>query len=434
MADAMIDLGEVPRQREHLVPISRSLPLARYRPLLGALSLLLIALLAGAAHDNPPRAPAVIPGRLSDVTFVDGGRLFVISVGPAQPGRGQLSKIISGYSLPDAKLLSRTTVVVSGSVSTVLLAGDTMVVSYRVDENGGQATVAVTVGTSTVLWRRPVELFAVSAADGIALLGLDNVGGRDAGWSVVDLKTGVARWSMRQPPVGFSSDVSFPKWFVTATPAGRLEQRDSRTGAITATATVPRSGSGSNGGELISSVDDLLMVSSRRGELTAYGLPGLVPRWTSEVDLSQSWQQSGCGPVICAFRQQAGVTALDRATGRPLWTSDRWTNVMPIGRYLAATPGDQSGAPPRLWLLDPATGRVLGDFGPWSGLGGDGESSLRYAMYQENYVVRYGELDPDRLRVRILGSAKQVSGDCHVSTGALICRLVDASIGVWRLE
>jgi hypothetical protein len=77
---------------------------------------------------------------------------------------------------------------------------------------------------------------------------------------------------------------------------------------------------------------------------------------------------------------------------------------------------------------------VLGNFGRWQGLGTDDDYHLTYAMYQEKYVVWYGELEPDRLHVRILGSAARVSGDCHVSTGALICRLVDASVGVWRLR
>ena len=45
----------------------------------------------------------------------------------------------------------------------------------------------------------------------------------------------------------------------------------------------------------------------------------------------------------------------------------------------------------------------------------------------------YGLLDPAELAVRVLGSADRVSGECRASTGVMICRLIDASVAVYRL-
>jgi len=435
----MIDLGEVPRSRQRPAETATPRPPVPYRPVLGALSILLIVLLAGAVHRGPQRPPVVIPGRLSDATFVDHGRLFVVGIGPDLLGADVHNKIISRYALPDAKLVSRTLVEVSGPVSSVVGAGNTLLVTYQVDATSGQGTVAVTEGTGTVLWRRPAGVVAVSAAAGVALVTVEYGGGPpDGGWSVVDVQTGEPRWSLRQPLNGYAADFGYvngcPRYFVIATSDGHVETRDALTGAVTSAGAIPPLGPNGHVSTVAWSVDDLLLVVDGRAGVTAYTLPGLTRRWHSDVDLSQSWTQAGCGVVICAYRPQRGVTALDPATGRQLWDSDRWSYAEPTGRYLAAT--TEAVDQPSLTLLDPLTGQVHGDLGAWQGLGVDGETTLTYAMYQVlgQDTRWYGVLDPDRLRVHILGSADRVSGDCHISTGALICRLVDASVGVWQLR
>jgi hypothetical protein len=35
--------------------------------------------------------------------------------------------------------------------------------------------------------------------------------------------------------------------------------------------------------------------------------------------------------------------------------------------------------------------------------------------------------------MRMLGVAAPVAGDCHATARALVCRRIDASIGIWRL-
>ncbi len=48
-------------------------------------------------------------------------------------------------------------------------------------------------------------------------------------------------------------------------------------------------------------------------------------------------------------------------------------------------------------------------------------------------VVRYGLFDPVTLRVRVLGAAEPVYDDCQTTPDVLVCRRIDASVGIWRL-
>jgi len=181
-------------------------------------------------------------------------------------------------------------------------------------------------------------------------------------------------------------------------------------------------------------VGDLFLIDTGGPGLDGYRLPGLEHAWRTTADLSQSWMQSGCGRLICTFHRQRGMTVLDPADGRLLWRSDRWMYAEPSGRYLLATSGDQDSDVPPLWVLDPATGRVLGDFGRWQGLGPAGHGLL-YGKRDATgeHQVWYALLDPATRGVRVLGSADRVSGGCETAAGTLICRLVDASVAVWRL-
>jgi hypothetical protein len=89
--DVLIDLGEVPGRDG--APGRRSSPVtagARWsrsnRAVLGALSLLLVALSAGAVRQRRADPPVVLPARLADATFTDGNRLFLISAVPPMTG------------------------------------------------------------------------------------------------------------------------------------------------------------------------------------------------------------------------------------------------------------------------------------------------------------------------------------------------------------
>jgi hypothetical protein len=424
----VIDLGELPRELREAPAATVPVP---WRAMLGALSIVLVALLSGAAHHAPPRPPAVIAARLSDTTFVVRDRLFVVGLGAADTSGRARTRVISGYRLPDARPAGRTEVTVAGTVVGVEQSGATLLVAYQLDAGGTQAVLAQTAGTDRPLWRREGRLAGVATADGLVLINDDH------GEEAVDVLTGTVRWAVPRPADGFIAEAgrpgAYPDWLILVTDSGRLETWDSRTGRRLGAAAVPALAGRATG--LIWPVGDIFLVDTGGGGFDGYRLPGLQRVWHTTADLSQSWMQTDCGTLICTFRQQRGMTALDPATGRQLWRSDRWVYAEPYGKYLLATSGQEDGDVPPVWVLDPATGRVVGDFGPWQGLGPDGDTGLLYGKRdaERGYQLWYGVLDPATRRIRLLGSADRVSGGCETSAGAMICRLVDASVAVWRL-
>jgi hypothetical protein len=434
--DTMIDLGEV--QREQPAPVLGARPPVPWRTLLGALSVVLVVLLAGGAPLATTRRPVIIPGHLADLTFIDGDRLFVVSPGPQLADQSVQNKVVGVYSLPDGRVLSQTIVAVLGPVSNVLEAGNTLVVSYAIDNGGDQATVALTEGSNEALWRRPNGLVGASAAAGVALISSGYGAQNEAVFSAVDLYTGAVRWSVRQPADGYtmlSGPIDqYPQWFVTVRANGTLETRDALTGELHTTRHGPPLDPNTN--SVIWTVGNMAIIGGQTGGVTAYGLPALDPIWHTDVDLSQTWMSPDCGPVLCAFRPQNGIVALDPATGRLLWSSSRWSFAQPAGNYLVVAPPDRSLDQPSYWVLDPRTGRVLGDFGNWDMVDSDAVRDQLYGVYTVpgQDVIFYGVMDPAHRTVRILGSGGNVSGNCQTTEDTLVCRLVDASIAIWRLR
>ena len=408
MTHALIDLGEVPAE----LPVRRR-PVP-YRALLGALSAVLLVLMAGAAHRRDPVVPTVIPARLADSFTLDGDRMYLV--------QGQR---ITTYELPSMRVLARTEAAATGTVSDVRQAGDAMVVAYQLGENGTQDTAAYQAGGDRLLWRRPERLVATSAADGIALLSAADAE------VAVDLATGRERWRVTRPAGGYLTEAGigagYPEWLVVLSDPGRLATYDAHTGRPLATAPSARAGG-------IWPVGSLL-IASADGGFDAYRLPGLRRLWHTTADLSRSWMQTDCAEVICAFRQPSGMTVLDPADGRVLWDSGAWAYAEPLGRYLLAISSAAEGDVPPLWVLDPRTGKALGNFGPWEGLGlAPGGLIYGKREVRGGYQVFYGLLDPADRSVDVLGSAERVSSGCETGGGVLACRLVDASVAVWPLR
>jgi hypothetical protein len=434
VANTMIDLGEV----RPAAPWADAGPPVPWRALLAVLSVVLLALPAGSAAIVPFPAPVVIPARLADTTFIDGNRLFVVTQGPAVFDPSALIKIINAYSLPGGRLLSRTTVEVTGAVSNVVEAGDTLLVSYQVDEDGSQGTVAATIGTDRLLWQRLDGLVGASGPAGTVLLSTGYGARNEAVWHAVDLHTGALRWSTTQPPGGYTMVTGpideYPQWFITLRADGRLETRDAVTGQMTATHQGPPIDPHAD--SIVWAVGDLAIIGSQAGGVTAYRLPGLTPLWSTRVDLGQTWMQTDCGPVLCAFRPQHGIVVLDPADGHLLWQSGRWAYAAPAGPYLIAAVLDRTGDDPAYWVLEPRTGRVLGNFGNWDVVSSDTVQHTLYAIHlvPGQSTIYYGTLDPVRRTATILGRGEEVSGSCQTSADALVCRLNDASVAIWRLR
>jgi hypothetical protein len=442
MANAMIDLGEVQPE----VTALGGRPPVPWRALLGALSVVLLALVAGSAATVPLPAPKVIPARLGEATFLNGNRLFLATSGPAVFAPSALVKIINAYSIPGGQLLSRTTVEVSGAVSNVIQAGDTLIVTYQRGEDGDQGTVAVTVGTDRELWRRLDGLAGVSEPAGLALLNTGygvadqapNQAPNQAAWQAIDLHTGQPRWSIAEPTGGHTfvagAEDAYPQWFVSVHADGRLEARDALTGRILTQRDGPPIQPHAD--TVIWSVGDLAIIGGQTGGVTAYRLPGLTPVWTTRADLSQTSIQTDCGTVLCAFRPQQGIIVLDRADGHQLWQSNRWTDAAPVGDYLIAALADRAVDAPAYWVLDPRTGRVLGNFGNWEPIGAGAAPGSLYGIHlvPGQSTLLYGVLDSARRTATILGRGEAVFGSCESSAGALVCRLNDASVAIWRLR
>jgi hypothetical protein len=437
----VIDLGELASAgRPQVRAAAAARPPDLYRRVLFAITIVLAALLSGAAHIGPPAPPLIIPARLGDTTFVVGDRLFVVTGGPESPGGSMQKKIISTYALPAGALLSQTTVAVTGAIYDVAAAADTVLVSYQVSSFGAETTVALAAGTDRAIWRRPARLLGVSPPDGLVVLRENSPGFGPLHWYGIDLASGDVRWRVEQPVDGFVTETGyvdgFPRRLVAVNLTGRLEVLDTASGAVIASTTIAMPGEWARSGIALWPAGDLILAGDHAG-VTAYAMSDLTERWHAAVDLYSSYVGPSCGDALCLFSPRgAGIRVLDRATDRDRWASDRWSYGDRVGPSLVVGGGDGSRRNPALTVVDLATGRVRGDFGRWQGIGPalpDG-SLIGLREQAAGDVVWYARLDPAAVRVRVLGAAEYVSGECQDAPDVLICRRVDASIGIWRLS
>ena len=444
--ESLIDLGEVTPGRPYGAAVRSPRPPRAYRSVLAVLTVALLASLGGAAHVAPPAPPKIIPARLGDTTFVTGDRLFVVT-GPGLPAGQVQHTTINTYALPSGSLLGRTTVAVTGAIFDVTEVSGVVLVSYQLDEDGAETTVAIAAGTDRAIWRRPARLLGISRSRGQALLRDSSPEYGPVRWYSVDLATGAERWSLRQPAAGEVTPADFgdpapgtvgdgyPRRLVSVDLAGRMIVRDAFTGAILAARTIPVPDDWSRRGIVLWPDGDLVLVGDHLSAI-AYALSDLSERWRAPVDLYSSYVGGDCARVVCLFNPRGGgVRILDRATGRQLWTSQRLSYAAEVGTYLIAASG--TGASPNVTLdvIDVATGRLRGTFGPWQALGVElpGGELLGMRSQPVTDAVWYARLDPATLASRILGEADDVSGDCQTTTQVLICRRLDASVGIWRL-
>jgi outer membrane protein assembly factor BamB len=436
----LIDLGELPSvgaRRMGRAVTGR--PPRAYRTILAVLTVVLVAALGAAGYTAPPAPPVVIPARLGDMMVVGADRFYVISAGPEVAGSVVQNKIVSTYGLPDGRLLSLTTVAVSGAIFDVTSVGGTVLVSYQVDTVGTEATVALRAGTGTALWRRPARLLGVSTADGLVLLRENSPQFGNLHWYGMDLATGELRWQLEQPVRGYITETGytggFPSRLIVVDLTGRLEVRDSGTGRVVAAATIAVPGDWARRGIALWPDGELILVGDHSGA-TAYALPDLTRRWRTPVDLYTSYIGPSCGDAVCFFSPRSGgMLVVDRGTGQRRWSSDRWSYADQVGPYLLAGADAQTGGSQTLSVVDTRTGRVRGDFGSWQSIGPPDADGTVIGLRSQPVgdTVFYARLDPVKLTTRILGVARHVSGDCQTTDGVLVCRRTDASVGIWRL-
>jgi hypothetical protein len=440
LSDALIDLGELPPGGVLAArPVTARRPARRYASVLAVVAVLLIGTLTGSAYRGPPDPPTIVPARLGDTMFVGSNRLYLVSAGPEPSGTVLTNKTVSEYGLPAGNLISRSTVGVSGAIFDVASAGSVILVSYQVDTAGSEGTVALAAGTRTVLWRRPARLLGVSASSGLVLLRENSPQPGNLQWYGIDLVSGGIRWQLEQPAGGYITETGdaggIPPSLVTVDLSGRLDVRDTATGAITASTTIAVPADWAKGGIALWPDGDLILAGDHV-TTTAYALPDLAERWHSQVDLYSSYVGPSCGDAVCVFSPRAGgMRVLDRATGREWWASERWSYAEPVGPYLLAGVGGPGSPSQTLDVVDTRTGRVLGDFGQWQLIGSSQAGGTVVGLRQRSgdNAVFYARLNPAKLSLRLLGVAESVSGDCQTTAEVLICRRMDATVGIWRL-
>ena len=433
VSDTVIDLGELPpRGQRRMLPVGARRPIP-VRAVLGGVAVLLLGLLGGAGYVPPPKGPTVIAAMLADTTYVHDQRLFVVSAGSVRQ-----DKIVSEYALPAGTLLSQTTVAVAGTVFDVLGVGDTILVSYQGDTVGAEVTVALAAGTDRARWRHPARLVSASGERGLVLLRENSPRSGSLHWYGLDLATGATRWALDQPVFGYTVEaggpVGFPTRLVTAGVNGHLEVRDAVTGRLTAAADVRAPADWRTRGISMWIADDLVLIGGRAGT-TAYSLADLSRLWDNTVDLSERYVLPHCDDAVCVVGTLTGVQVLDPVTGRQRWASQSWAALQQVGGSLLADgPVGGPGVEPQA-VLDPRTGRRRGDFGDWRASGDPRPDGTIIGLRQHpgGDVVRFAALNPATLAVRVLGTAERVSGDCQTTSEVLVCRRLDASVGIWTL-
>ncbi|MET8252756.1 PQQ-binding-like beta-propeller repeat protein [Micromonospora sp. NPDC005197] len=429
MTGPVIDLGELRHGPDlDTVRLPRP-PLARQRPLRCALVLLLV--LAGLAGSGPLHRREVVTVQAelgADALVTDD--LFVLVEPLGRTGQRR----ITATWLPGGEPAWQVPLPTEGRYWGVAQQGETLLVTgHEVGpDSQGTLTMALDRRTGAYRWQQPGNPAALP--DGNILMWsagsddqLDTLRG-------VDPCCGTVRWQVPISPGGefvFHDGEHGVDRVVVVRLRGSTEVRDATTGAVLARTDLGASGGGSS--LSVQLADDLLLtIGGPSATITAYGLDDLRQRW--RVPAGEALYASDCGVVICVQTRSGGLRALDTATGRDLWGSDRWGWVWPYaGRLVATTVSSAGPGAEELVVLDPPTGRVLAELGRWE--------LARFALGDPLIGVRrhpdggllVAELDVAGGRARMLDVLRDATGDCQALTGRLLCRRRDSAYGLWRL-
>ncbi|MCX5070510.1 PQQ-like beta-propeller repeat protein [Micromonospora lupini] len=427
MTGPVIDLGEL-RHGPDLDPPPRP-SAARGRPLRCAL--VLVLLLAGLAASGPfhRREVVTLPADPGADALVSGD-LFVLVEPLGRTGQRR----ITATRLPGGEPAWQVPLPAEGRYWGVAQQGETLLVTgHEVGSDGqGTLTMALDRRTGAYRWQQPGNPAALP--DGNILMWSALSDDQPGALRGVDPCCGTVRWQVPINPGGefvFRDGEHGVDRLVVARPSGPTEVRDATTGVVLARADLGASSGGS--GRSVQLVDDLLLtIGGPSPTTTAYGLDDLRQRWRVPVD--GAMYASDCGVVICVQTRSGGMRALDAATGRELWGSDRWGWVWPYaGRLVATTVSSAGPGAEDLVVLDPPTGRVLAELGRWE--------LARFAPGDPLIGVRrlssggllVAELDVSAGRARSLDVLRDASGDCQALPARLLCRRRDSAYGLWSL-
>ncbi|WP_436527162.1 hypothetical protein [Actinoplanes sp. HUAS TT8] len=431
MPDVLIDLGVVPDEPAAIPPRPRRQYL---RPLAAVVAAGLLFLLGGAATATRPAPPKIVAAAVDGRVVVRANRLFVVDAG-RPVGAPERQQVIHAYSLPDVRPLFDQTVTVSGEIIDVRpVSDDLLLVEERSYTQAARSIIAIRPGTAEPLWRRDGILVGVTPG-GPAVFGADILVGDDADgpveWTGVDLATGATTWTVtksageRALPDTLRGD---PRWLYVLR-AGRLTSYDMRDGRPAAE--VPLPGLRPDTSALWPLGDRLLVSSDATGTTIFSTAAGLTPSAHTVHSLAAYLDGYPCGELICAYAAGGGLTGIDPATLADKWSVEHAEYSLWMSGYLFAI--EETTSEPRIRRSDPVTGRDAGQLDGWTLAAATSEDF--YVRHKEDGGrLWFGLLDPARLRVRPLLAADGVTDECLIADDVLVCRKIDANVGVWRLR
>ncbi|MDQ7906529.1 PQQ-binding-like beta-propeller repeat protein [Phytohabitans sp. ZYX-F-186] len=432
----VIDLGEVRPGPERAVPRPVRTPV-RWRFTWALAGLAVVATTLGPAlPEAAPLTEATIPARLGDTAFAVGEQFYVVT-----SGRTELAgaRTISAYTLPGATRLWQAPLPLTGALRGVGAVAGQMLLSTQPELLEQVESVSIREASGQVMWRRRA-LFEGVTPGGQVLLWTSPDGtpsastGRET-LEAVDPVTGAVRWAYRVPAGAWLSyryaDRS-PTHVVTLLPSGTVEVREVEQARVLAAADLLPARPPSTPASYVQFAGDMVLV--RDGPtVVAYGVDGLDRRWSAAIDLATEYVTPGCGDKLCVVRHLGGVRVLDPATGRTLWTDRSRVFVSRAGDYLVGQARGRDGFT-QLTALDPETGRELNRLGEWTVIAPPTAAGELIAMRTDLATSRawLARIDPATGGAHFFGVVGGVTGDCEVRSGAVICRRLDATVGVWR--
>jgi outer membrane protein assembly factor BamB len=424
----LIDLDLVPRVAEGDFPQRRRTLLADFRRRAGLAGCLLLVLLA-VARAAPPSPPSLVEAWLRDVGSpmeftVSGDRLVVTARDPDAPR----AHTVSAYELPSGRVLWSAPHRSSGQQVVAHATGDVVLVYVSAPDGSWESTTVLDVETGAIRWSRPGWVsVAGDGRTGLASTPADRGRAEDPPpVTAVDLASGTTLWSIPAMTIPLTPPDPGPQsQLLLLTPAGTVEVRDLRTGAVVETRMgLPEDASPAFVG------NDLIVVQHADGhgrmKVSAYALPTLALRWS--LTEPKTFGLTGCGRLVC-MQSPAGLTALDDA-GVVVWRRTGEQYAIEMGDALLST--DITGAGLALdSLVDPTTGRTLLNLTGWQLAGDAGDDVLVVRSSAGEPRSWFAVVDSGAPAVRMLGSVPHRISDCQTGPASVVCRVDSDQLGVW---
>jgi len=432
----VIELGEIRHGAGLAVPEPVRTPM-RWRFTWALAGLAVLATILGPALPEPaPLAEATIPARLGDAAFSMGEQFYVVT---SDRTIVPTPRTITAYTLPGATRLWQAPLQLAGALHGVSAVRGQLLISTQPELQEQVETVSIREATGQIMWRRRA-LFEGVTPQGQVLLWAspDGTPSASTGHEVlqaVDPVSGTIRWDYRVPAGGWLSyrySGQTPTHIVTLLPSGRVEVRDAGAARVLAAADLLPARPPATPASYVQFALDMMLV--REGPMVvAYGLERLDRRWSAVIDLATEYVTPTCRDKLCLVAHLGGVRLIDPATGRMLWSDPTSTSIDQAGDYLVVGARGRDGLT-ELTSVDPATGRERARLGEWTVIAPPADHGELIVMRTDLATSRawLAHLDPATGGAHFFGVVGGVTGDCEVRAGAVICRRLNASVGIWR--